>query len=85
MGWVEIPEDILHDLSLDPNPLVWPPEKQVIFVDLKKKSIASDVAKFCTYICCNVVNHVKFFYLDRQRQDRDQATLFLIKTRNCQG
>ena len=34
--------------------------------------------------CCNVVDYVNFFYLDRQRQDRAQAT-FLIKTQHCQG
>ena len=28
---------------------------------------------------CIVVNYVKFFYLDRQRQDRAQATFFYIK------
>ena len=30
---------------------------------------------------CNVVNYVNFFYLDRQRQDRAQATFWLkLKT-----
>ena len=28
-------------------------------------------------INCNVVNYVKFFYFDRQRQDRAQATFFI--------
>ena len=34
---------------------------------------------YVIYIICNVVNYVKFFYLDRQRQDRAQATFLKLK------